>query len=185
MTVLGTQFARTMVILQHHLFQRAFRPQWSVQQQQDYRVVHLHIDPNISPCQMYASSTQTPIFGSRNVPIIFPVRKGVWELVVRKSSLDRIRQSPIFGFPNKVWFEEMDVLPIGMAARVAQVHCRPPFVINRSVARLYVALLNRYPFHHVMKDIAESFAIQEPRSAIIDGWFCLFADHGGITAFHD
>lgn len=185
MAALSTQFSRTMVILQHHLFQRVFRPSQSSQQLQDFQIVHLHINPKISIHQMYSSSIHTSIFDRTNVPIIFPVRKGIWELVVRNSSLDQLRQSPIFGFPEKVWFEEMDVLPIGMAARVAQVHCRPPFVLDRSIARIYVAMLRKYPFHHVMKDIAESFAIQEPEGAIIDGWFCLFGASGRITAFRD
>ncbi|KAL8943388.1 MAG: hypothetical protein Q9216_001097 [Gyalolechia sp. 2 TL-2023] len=120
MVVLTTQFARTMVILQHHLFQRAFHPRQSVQQQHNFQIVHLHINTNTPNNQAYASSIQTPVLESENVPIIFPVRKGVWELVVRKSNLDKIRQSLVFSLPGKAWIEEMDVLPMGMAARVAQ-----------------------------------------------------------------
>lgn len=172
-----------MVVLQHHLLQRAFRPSRSVQHLQEFQIVHLHVDPEISIHQIYSSSIRTPIMDKTNVPIIFPVRQGIWELVVRKSCLDQLRRSPTFGFPGKVRFEEMDILPVGMVARVAQVHCRPPFILDRSVARIYVALLQKYPFHRVMKDIAESFAIQEPEGAIIDGWFCLFRASDRITAF--
>ncbi|KAI4124567.1 MAG: hypothetical protein LQ338_004729 [Usnochroma carphineum] len=176
MNVLRRQFVDTIVVLQHYLFQRAprFRPPIKQQQQQsDYQVVHLHVDPNLSIHDLYSISIEEPLLDRKIVPVIFPARKGTWELVVKRSALDELRKATELGCLGSTKFEEPQELPKGMVARAAQVYSRVSLV-DRSVARIYVALLQNYPFHHVVKDVAESFAIGPPSSAIIDGWICQF-----------
>ncbi|KAL8721192.1 MAG: hypothetical protein Q9225_002078 [Loekoesia sp. 1 TL-2023] len=181
MAVLGTQFANTMVILQQLLFQRAFRLRSFTEEHQDFQIIHLHIDSNISACQIYAFSTQNPVLDSTNVPVIFQVAEGIWELIVRKSHLENLHRTPLFELSNKGRFEQMDVLPKGIAARAAQVNSQTPLV-DRSVARLYISLLNKYPFQHVMKDIAESCAIKHQGGAIIEGWMYLFGRSSPLSS---
>lgn len=177
------QFTDTMVVFQHYLIQplRSFRDRYTFwpsmeQYRSEFQIVHLHVDPNISSSDMYTMSIEEPALGKWAVPVIFPVRTGVWELVVRKLALGEVRKALVFDEQVSYKLEEPEGLPKGIVARVAQIYSRVP-LIERSVARIYLALLQNYPRHHVMKDVAESFAIQRPASAIADGMVCLFGSY--------
>ncbi|KAL8748603.1 MAG: hypothetical protein Q9184_007193, partial [Pyrenodesmia sp. 2 TL-2023] len=184
--VLMRQFTNTMLMFQDFLFQQAtdfrkdctFRP--SIRQYQgDYRVVHLHTHPNVSIHDMYTASIQQPVLYKWKVPVIFPIREGVWELVVQKENVEILRKASPFDDSFSFWIEEADSLPKGIAARAAQVYSRVP-LIKRSVARIYAAMLQNYARRHVMKDVVESLAIRRPVGAIVDGWICLFESYPEI-----
>ena len=171
--VVCTQFTKTMVVLQHHLLQRLSQRRTSIQNQQEFQVVHLHVDSNMTNYDMYALSKWVTTLGRENVPMILPIDTGVWEMIGRKSCFKKLQDSLHHNLSTQAKLEEINVLPKGIAARAAQVYSQVP-LIDRRVARLYIDVLHRFPFHHVMKDIAESFALQPPMSGIIDGWICLF-----------
>ncbi|KAL8906196.1 MAG: hypothetical protein Q9207_002164 [Kuettlingeria erythrocarpa] len=180
MAKLMRQFTNTLLMIQDFLFQRAtnfrggctFRP--SIRQYQlDYQIVHLHTDRNVSIHDMYTAYIQQPVLYKWKVPVIVPLREGVWELVVQKEAVNILQKASPFYDSFSFRIEEPESLPKGIAARAAQVHSRVP-LIKRSVARMYAAMLQNYARHDVIKDVVESLAIQHPVGAIIDGGICLF-----------
>lgn len=176
MAALLKQFANTMIVLQHLVVQRAFlrcRPS-TKQHLQDFQIVHLHVEEDLSLWNMHAILMKDQSWGRDTIPIAFPIRAGVWELVVRKLALGNLRRAAIFDRWNEARIEVQDhQIPKGIVARAAQVYSRAPLRIG-SAAPIYISLLQNYPWHHVMKDVAESCAIQPPAGAIIDGWLCPF-----------
>ncbi|KAL8956829.1 MAG: hypothetical protein Q9193_005750 [Seirophora villosa] len=172
MANLMNQFANTIIVLQHFVARRAlsFRPTLE-RYQEEFQIVHLHTDADIPLWNMYGEFMPELGIDLDTILVIFPIRRGVWEMVVKKTLLPHLRKVALFdGF---VRYEEQHQLPKGIVARASQVHANVP-LINRFAALVYIALLQNYPWHHVMKDVAESFALQHPMGAIVGGWLCYF-----------
>ncbi|KAL8842046.1 MAG: hypothetical protein Q9170_000649 [Blastenia crenularia] len=170
LAALGTQFKWTMVIFKRYLLQRIFRHRQDLEAQQEFQLVHLHTDLTVTIDDLNNITHRNQSFDTQNVPLILPVVEGTWELVVRRSNLIALKNSLLLDtetrkvLKSNPWLKEMDVLPKGITARAAQTCAKLP---RSRMSRLYVDLLHAYQFHHVMKDIAESFAIQCPMNAVI------------------
>lgn len=98
------------------------------------------------------------------IPLIFPVAAGVWELLVKKPYLDGLIDSDCSGVP--LAFQEPSKLPKGMVGRTAQIRS----VANhkdRWVWGIHLGVLEQFPWNHVMKDTAESMSIHQSNLAII------------------
>ncbi|KAI4112997.1 MAG: hypothetical protein LQ345_005942 [Seirophora villosa] len=174
MANLMNQFANTMIVLQHFVARRAlsFRPTRE-HYQEEFQIVHLHTEADLPLWNMYGLFMQELGIHLDNILIIFPIRSGVWEMVVKKTLLPHLRKVALFDGLAPVRYEEQHQLPKGIVARASQVHANVP-PVNRFAALVYIALLQDYPWHHVMKDVAESFALQHPMGAIVGGWLCDF-----------
>ncbi|KAL9047464.1 MAG: hypothetical protein Q9206_006765 [Seirophora lacunosa] len=174
MANLMNQFANTMIVFQHFVARRAlsFRPTLE-QYQEEFQIVHLHTEADLPLWNMYNLFMQELGVDLDTILVIFPIRRGVWEMVVKKTLLPHLRKAALFDGLAPVRYEEQHQLPKGIVARASQVHANVPLV-NRFAALVYIALLQDYPWHHIMKDVAESFAMQHPMGAIVGGWLCSF-----------
>ena len=164
-SLLGKQFVDTLVVLQllvrHRLFSRCPAPGL---QQHDYRVVHLHTDPKTSLGKLSWSLMLHSLWLAEDIPLIFPVATGVWELLVERPYLHKLLISNCSNHPLAIY--EPAALPKGIFGRSAQI---------RSVARLddrwvsgvLIDTLEHFPWNHIMKDTAESMSIHQSSYAII------------------
>ncbi|KAL8790336.1 MAG: hypothetical protein Q9213_000688 [Squamulea squamosa] len=167
LSLLGNQFIDTLVILQLLVGRRLFprRPNPG-QLQHNYRIVHLHTDPGTSLRALSWSLMLRSTWLVEDVPLIFPVAAGVWELLVKRSYLDKLlaTHKPV----PFLKFKELTTLPKGVVGRSAQIRsvAQPN---DRWVSGLHLGLLERYAWNHVMKDIAESMSIHQSGYAVIGG----------------
>ncbi|KAL8914379.1 MAG: hypothetical protein Q9171_001009 [Xanthocarpia ochracea] len=164
-SLLGKQFVDTLVVLQllvhHRLFFR--RPAPGLQQH-DYRMVHLHTNPKTSLGKLSSTLMLHSSWLAEDIPMIFPVASGVWELLVERSYLHKLLISNCSNQPLAIY--EPPSLPKGIVGRAAQI---------RSVARLddrwvseaLIDTLEQFPWNHIMKDTAESMSIHQSNYAII------------------
>lgn len=167
LSLLGTQFFDTLIILQHLVYRRTFSRQptpGQQQQQHDYRVVHLQTNPEVSLEDLSAALKLGPSRENDEIPLIFPVAAGVWELLVKKPYLDGLMVSGCSQFP--LVFREPSKLPKGIVGRTAQIRS----VANgkdRWVWGIHLGFLMQFPWNHVMKDTAESMSIHQSNRAVI------------------
>ncbi|KAL8772918.1 MAG: hypothetical protein Q9209_001938 [Squamulea sp. 1 TL-2023] len=167
LSLLGNQFMDTLVILQllvgRRLFPRDPNPGLL---QHNYRIVHLHTDPGTSLGTLSWSLMLRSSWLVEDVPLVFPVASGVWELLVKKSYLDKLLATyePVASLN----FQEPTCLPKGVVGRSAQIRsvAQP---VDRWVSGLHLGLLERYPWNQVMKDTAESMSIHQSGYAVIGG----------------
>lgn len=177
MNTLGIQFVATMVIFKQNLLQRVSR-QVSLNKilQQRFCVVHLHTSPQTSIKDLYSSLVLEPSYHPSQIPVVLPVVEGVWELIVEDSYLKTIKKISHFGVPMRI--TEPLNLPPGIVARAAQVNATMASSgvdpVARSVPQIYVAMIQRYCWHRIMKDTAESLAAQRPASMIVNGVMYVF-----------
>ncbi|CAO1599963.1 hypothetical protein XANCAGTX0491_003669 [Xanthoria calcicola] len=175
LSLLGTQFWDTLSVLHHLLYRRTFAPQATppLQQQQqehEYQIVHLHTNPEISVHQLSHSLTLGPSRAHEEIPLIFPVAAGIWELLIKKPYLANLMPSSCSSssssFPLN--FQLPSQLPKGIVGRAA--HIRAVARGNdRWVWEVHLTVLERFPWHHVMKDTAESMSIRQAGCAVIGG----------------
>ncbi|KAL8844027.1 MAG: hypothetical protein Q9176_001722 [Flavoplaca citrina] len=163
---LGCQFFDTLAILQHLIYRRLFgrKLPTPAQHQLDYRVVHLHTDPNLNLEDVSESLMLGTEKAKGAVPLIFPVAAGTWELLVDALYVEKLLISNHSEIP--LVFREPSALPKGIVGRIAQI---------RSVARFedrwlwwaHLGVLEQFPWNHIMKDTAESMSIYQSDYAII------------------
>ena len=165
--LLGNQFFDTLAILQHLIHRRFFtrRPILvGLQQQHDYRIVQLQTDPEIALLDLAGSLMLCSKWDTEDIPLIFPVTAGIWELIVKAPYLEKLMV--LKGSKHELTLREPSKMPKGIVGRMAQV---------RSVARrkdrwvwwIHMGLMERFPWHHVIKDTAESMSIYQSEYAII------------------
>ena len=164
--LLGRQFFDTLAILQHLIYRRLFDRETptQAQHQRDYRVVHLHTDPQLNLEDVSESLMLSSEWVRGAVPLIFPVAAGTWELLVDALYLEKVMISNHSGFP--LIFKEPSTLPKGIVGRIAQIRSVSQ-VEDRWVWWAHMSVLERFPWNHVMKDMAESMSIYQSDYAII------------------
>ncbi|KAL8993476.1 MAG: hypothetical protein Q9169_006318 [Polycauliona sp. 2 TL-2023] len=168
LALLGNQFVDTLVILQHLVYQRIFS-RYAIpnlhQQIQDYQIVHVQTDPAATLQQLSWSLMLSSEWQVENIPMIFPVAAGVWELLVKKPYLDELKESKSSNYPALAFLQPTK-LPKGIVGRIAQIRsvAQPK---DRWVFGLHLAMLERLSWNHVMKDTAESMSIHHSDHAII------------------
>ncbi|KAL8674095.1 MAG: hypothetical protein Q9168_001490 [Polycauliona sp. 1 TL-2023] len=168
LALLGNQFVETLIVLQHLAYRRLFsRPPTSglqQQQQSDYRVVHIQTDPSVSIQQLSWSLLLRTTWPVEDIPLIFPVALGYWEILVRKPYLDELMVYNSSEYP--LIFREPSSLPKGIVGRIAQSRSVAQ-AKDRWVCGVHMGLLEQYPWNHIMKDTAESMSIHQSDYAII------------------
>ena len=170
LSLLGTQFWDTLIVLQHLIYRRTFysRRQSTAQQQQqqdEYEIIHLHTNPKVSIHQLYHSLTLGPSLTDAEIPLIFPVAAGIWELLIKKPHLANLILSSEFHLN----FQLPTQLPKGIIGRAAQIRAVAGRGKDRWVWVVHLAVLERFPWHHLMKDTAESMSIRQAGCAVIGG----------------
>ena len=121
-SLLGNQFFDALAILQHLIYRRFFtrRPVLvGLQQQHDYRIVQLQTDPEIALLDLAPSLMLRSKWNTEDIPLIFPVAAGVWELIVKAPYLEKF--TVLKGSKHKLTFREPSKLPKGIIGRIAQV----------------------------------------------------------------
>ena len=170
---LGTQFWDTLIVLHHLLYRRTFArqatpPLQQQQQEHEYQIVHLHTNPQITIHQLSHALTLAPSLTDDEIPLIFPVAAGIWELLIKKPYLANLMlsssSSSSVEFPLN--FQLPSQLPKGIVGRAAQIRAAAQGK-DRWVWGIHVAVLERFPWHHVMKDTAESMSIRQEGCAVI------------------
>ena len=177
MNKLGTQFATTMRTFKRHLVQRLFpRKPLRILSHQHFELIHAYTNPDVSIKDLYYSLTARQTFNSSGILVIFPVVEGVWELIVEKDSLRTLLKTSRFEF--RIGFAVPENLPPGIVARVAQLDwaIRESGVVNgvRVAPQVYKALLEKYSWNRMLKDTAESFALEGPTSAIVANFMYIY-----------
>ena len=176
LSLLGTQFWDIVIVLQHLIYRRTFarqttpslQQQQQQQQQDDYQIVHLHTNPQITIHQLSHSLTLgASLTDDDEIPLIFPVAAGIWELLIQKPYLANLMLSSSSKSPLN--FQLPSQLPKGIVGRAAQIRAVAGRDKDRWVWGVHVAVLERFPWHHVMKDTAESMSIRQAGCAVIGG----------------
>ncbi|KAL8867087.1 MAG: hypothetical protein Q9174_005887 [Haloplaca sp. 1 TL-2023] len=177
MKKLSTQFATTMTTFRRHVVQRLLarkplrRPSY-----QHFVLIHAYTNSDVSIKDLYYALTARQILNSSGVLVIFPVVEGVWELIVEKDSLRNLLRTTRFDFP--IGFAVPENLPPGIVARVAQLDwaIRHSGVVNgvRVAPQVYRTLLGKYSWNRILKDTAESFALEAPTSVIVSNFMYIY-----------
>ncbi|KAL8863519.1 MAG: hypothetical protein Q9178_000200 [Gyalolechia marmorata] len=164
-SLLRKQFVDTLVVLQllvrHRLFSRRSAP---ALQQHDYRMVHLHTNPKTSLGKLSSTLMLHSSWLAEDIPLIFPIASGVWELLVERSYLQKLLISNCSNHPLAIY--EPATLPKGIVGRAAQIHSVSR-LDDRWVSGVLIDMLEQLPWNHVMKDTAESMSIHQSSYAII------------------
>ncbi|KAL8706908.1 MAG: hypothetical protein Q9201_000068 [Fulgogasparrea decipioides] len=181
MSLLLHQFRDTIIIFKHHFVQRALRQKKSMVRQ-DFRVFHLYTDPCESITELYYALKRVPTFLPGEILVIFPIKDGVWELIVEKTMPDDFLYADHLGIPT--YLTEPREMPRGIMARAAQVNAAMRVsgdtVPAQRVVPVYVSLMQKDSWNRIMKDAAESFTIDRPESVIIDDCLYVFGE-GNVT----
>ncbi|KAL8892847.1 MAG: hypothetical protein Q9215_000211 [Flavoplaca cf. flavocitrina] len=163
---LGCQFFDTLAILEHLIYRRLFgrKLPTQAQHQLDYRVVHLHTDPQLNLEDVSESLMLGTEKAKGAVLLIFPVAAGTWELLIDALYLEKLLISNHSEFP--LVFTEPSGLPKGIVGRIAQIRSVARFE-DRWVWWAHLGVLEQFPWNHIMKDTAESMSIYQSDYAII------------------
>ncbi|KAL8806810.1 MAG: hypothetical protein Q9182_001070 [Xanthomendoza sp. 2 TL-2023] len=165
LSTLRQQFVNTVTIFPMIIRCRVSKQHSKSQLLQDaHRLVHLRTDPGTSLKELYGSLLLRSCRNVSDIPLIFPVADGLWELVIRGSYLDdliKALHSNLF-----MDFQEPSTLPKGIVGRAAQISSAVD-LDDAWVIRIYVELLERFPWNHIMKDTAESMSIHYSTPAMV------------------
>ncbi|KAL8813761.1 MAG: hypothetical protein Q9200_000014 [Gallowayella weberi] len=129
-----------------------------------YRLVHLRTDSRTSPGGLYESLMPRACENVSDIPLIFPIADGIWELVIQGSYLDVLIKA--LGSTVFMDFQEPSMLPKGIVGRLAQISS----VVDLDdtwVTRIYVELVEQFPWNYIMKDTAESMSIHYSTQAVV------------------
>ncbi|KAI4224369.1 MAG: hypothetical protein L6R36_004706 [Xanthoria steineri] len=169
LSLLGTQFWDTLIVLQHLLYRRTFARRQATpplqQQDDEYQLLHLHTNPQITIHELSYSLTLNPSHTDAEIPLIFPVAPGIWELLIKKPHLANLMLSSS-EFPMN--FELPSQLPKGIVGRAAQIRAAARGK-DRWVWGVHLAVLERFPWNHIMKDTAESMSIRQEGCVVVGG----------------
>lgn len=166
LSLLGTQFWHTLIVLHHLLYRRTFaRRSTPLQQDDDYQIIHLHTNPQITIHQLSHSLNPAPSHTDDEIALIFPVAAGIWELLIKKPHLANLMLSSEFHLN----FQLPTQLPKGIVGRAAQIRAAAGRGKDSWVWGLHLGVLERFPWHHLMKDTAESMSIRQEGCAVIGG----------------
>ncbi|KAI4165218.1 MAG: hypothetical protein LQ342_001086 [Letrouitia transgressa] len=146
----------------------------------DFEIVHLHTTPDLTIFQLYATLAPDNLASTAKcLPAIFPVAPGVWELLVGRSHLATLRETALLDLriPTE--------LPKGIVARAAQSRTGVD-PRDRYVSRIYIGLVQRFPWRQIVEDASQAFTILHPPMAWMGTSFCEFAlyDDHARTRYH-
>ncbi|KAI4210145.1 MAG: hypothetical protein LQ351_006977 [Letrouitia transgressa] len=137
----------------------------------DFEIVHLRTTPDFTIFHLHATlALDNHASTAKYLPAISPVTPGVWELIVDRSYLTALQKTALFDLriPTE--------LPKGVVARAAQsktgVDPR-----DRYVSRIYIGLVQRFPWRQIVEDAAKAFTILHPPIAWIGSSFYTFSPY--------
>ncbi|KAI4248506.1 MAG: hypothetical protein L6R40_001067 [Gallowayella cf. fulva] len=164
-SVLGHQFFDTVAVLKLLITRKISRRQLSPRfPPYEHQIIHLYTIPGIPMEKMSRSLMLDTIWEQWDIPLIFPIANGVYELLVRCSYLDELVTA--FQDISSTEFRRPTTLPKGMVGRAAQM--RSVALPNDAwVTRIYLELLEEFPWKLMMKDTAESMSIHHSSYATI------------------
>ncbi|KAL9608558.1 MAG: hypothetical protein Q9167_006619 [Letrouitia subvulpina] len=154
------QYLDTMAFLTRLCPRRMFPPL-------DFEIVHLHTSPHLTIFYLllFAGTTLGNL-----TPAIFPIKPGIWEVIIDRSNPAILQQTAFLHL--RIPTEP----PKGIVARAAQ--CRTGVdPRDRYVSKIYIEVIERFPWRQIVEDAARAFTILHPTMARIGTSFYDFAPY--------
>ncbi|KAL8951022.1 MAG: hypothetical protein Q9222_002968 [Ikaeria aurantiellina] len=165
MITLSNQVLDTMIFFQRHLARRAFsRAGASGPQQRSYQIAHLYTEKEEPLGELAARLMLKSYWDKNDIPVIFPIAPDIWELIIEASYLKGLRRTARLG--EFTLFPKPGGVPKGLMGRAAQV-TSVVLQTDSWVSAIYLDLIQRTPWHRMMKDTVESLTIHHSTHAMV------------------